>query len=776
MLLAAFAAHVFAPQVSAKTIALDLRGGSAARAAGGARAISEIAVSSPRASPCIRLEIPQDGKGAGAAQAAVAPRVPRIGAAYVAEPGATTVDIMVVFDKLAEQWTQSEGGGITNFAQMAVAKMNLALANTELDRLFTFRLVAVETLSVSATSLEDALQSATYGAGAWKKIHERRDAAGADIVTVMTDTGIASGQAGVGWNLAPGFDISAFGDFAYNACAVRAVAVSHTMTHEVGHNLGAGHYDGLTNASQCGPQLYSYSSAYCFHGVGEDGEEGAFHTIMGYSSDGYGNRYAEIPYFSSPRHAFCGSLVGDDMHDNTRTIANTYSIAASWRTAPSQADAGGAIYGRDAIVFDANGGDGEMAAQFVRRGTGVALAKNLFSREGFSFAGWALSPDGEVCFGDGEVVTPGGVITLYAVWAAAGEAAHAAHVAARRSLFPSGYGDAPYRGESATRFCGYMRDAAGAIAGIVEVKIAKPGRGAGAMKISAGVSLAGSPRKASFKGVWSGESVATLAGPAGTMELSIAAERFSGRCGEFAIAGSRDVFSSKARGEAANADAAIQGLKGALNIAAPSPDGGFETCALVIGAKGKARAVFTGADGAKSSGTAILCAGDGVYALAVCSKKTARAFIVWLDSAGGAIAIEGLPGARAGKPAPPESCEAVLESAFPVPGLAEDLLPLRYALAFGAKPALPKGAVVKLDAGTGRAVATGNAENPHGLKLSYAPKTGTFKGSFKVYAVEDGKLKKYNARIQGVFAGSQGFGTASIRRPACKTGFLLQAK
>ena len=60
--------------------------------------------------------------------------------------------------------------------------------------------------------------------------------------------------------------------------------------------------------------------------------------------------------------------------------------------------------------------------------------------------------------------------------------------------------------------------------------------------------------------------------------------------------------------------------------------------------------------------------------------------------------------------------------------------------------------------------------NLSGLKLTYTPKTGLFKGSFKVYALEDlssgkKKLKKYTANVTGVVVDGIGVGQATIKKP-----------
>lgn len=60
--------------------------------------------------------------------------------------------------------------------------------------------------------------------------------------------------------------------------------------------------------------------------------------------------------------------------------------------------------------------------------------------------------------------------------------------------------------------------------------------------------------------------------------------------------------------------------------------------------------------------------------------------------------------------------------------------------------------------------------NLSGLKLTYTPKKGTFKGSFKVYALEGAgkatKLKKYTVKVTGIVVDGVGYGEATCKRLA----------
>lgn len=64
---------------------------------------------------------------------------------------------------------------------------------------------------------------------------------------------------------------------------------------------------------------------------------------------------------------------------------------------------------------------------------------------------------------------------------------------------------------------------------------------------------------------------------------------------------------------------------------------------------------------------------------------------------------------------------------------------------------------------------SGDKTNLSGLKLSYAPKKGTFKGTFKVYVLEGTgkslKLKKYSVKVSGFVVDGVGHGTATCKKP-----------
>lgn len=73
------------------------------------------------------------------------------------------------------------------------------------------------------------------------------------------------------------------------------------------------------------------------------------------------------------------------------------------------------------IAFNQNGGIGTLASIGVSYDVSTALSTNTFTKTGYSFAGWATSPTGNVVYlNQTDIInltaTNGGVVTLYAKW------------------------------------------------------------------------------------------------------------------------------------------------------------------------------------------------------------------------------------------------------------------------------------------------------------------------------------------------------------------------
>lgn len=255
---------------------------------------------------------------------------PRLMAGAPSESDGEFVDILVAYDAAAKTWVDANGGGMQTFAETQVAKMNTALRNDGLDSYFAFRLVGVTSISESDATLSSALDKVTDGA--WSSVRAKRDEVGADLVTMLIDTGSALGSTGLGWSLKSDSNLNYFKEIAYHTCAIRAVAGDHTMTHEAGHNMGAGHStaDAIdTSKIEPGPQYDSYSAGIYI--TGNDGTQ--YHTIMAYNFDGKSDTiYSEAPLFSTPHYSWKGVPAGDSTHNNAQTLFNTWKAVSQFRT------------------------------------------------------------------------------------------------------------------------------------------------------------------------------------------------------------------------------------------------------------------------------------------------------------------------------------------------------------------------------------------------------------------------------------------------------------
>ena len=90
-----------------------------------------------------------------------------------------------------------------------------------------------------------------------------------------------------------------------------------------------------------------------------------------------------------------------------------------------------------------------------------------------------------------------------------------------------------------------------------------------------------------------------------------------------------------------------------------------------------------------------------------------------------------------------------------------DLLPEGEAISVsGQKWVCDPPAKVKLVAG---AWDVSGGPNKAGLKLSYAAKTGTFKGGFTVYAQDGARMKKLKATVAGMVVGGAGYGVVTVK-------------
>lgn len=312
------------------------------------------------------------------------------------------VDLLIAFDKSAAAWVRkntvfaSEATPLSAFARDRVQNMNNTLANSGLDQLFTFRLVGVIEVASDASALKDKRgdvdlarvleyvsgyrkDTSTKRSADWKKIRAKRNSVGADLVSMLVDTGPSS-VIGFGFALDnASIRTDRFSEYAYSVCSISGAAAGHSITHECGHNMGAGHPRALNEDP--GPQLYGYSSGHYFDVTNAEGVVVSHcASIMAYNDNGhqtnhmqewrayasntyvavggrlvqlartkyydgyyYSGLFHEVGFFSSPKVAFVyddpvtgergatGVCTGTDADDNARLLSLTYPLVANFR-------------------------------------------------------------------------------------------------------------------------------------------------------------------------------------------------------------------------------------------------------------------------------------------------------------------------------------------------------------------------------------------------------------------------------------------------------------
>ncbi len=415
------------------------------------------------------------------------------------------------------------------------------------------------------------------------------------------------------------------------------------------------------------------------------------------------------------------------------------------------------------VRFNANGGTGTMPDQSFVYGKAQKLSANAFTHKMYAFVGWALSPAGAAVYADGQTVSglaaeANSVVTLYAVW-----------TKTQNELWPEGIGGAA-PASAASEYNGYLYDEkSGAVKGTIQVKVGKPGKKDGKASVKATVVVG--TKKATLKGSDKGKAEISSDGPTvielvggEACEITLGADGISGYYGPYLIDGSRNFFASKDKGEAADANDAISKWLGSLMVI--WDDGSLS---VGIATKGKVKVSGTLTSGTKVSASTVLLVGEEWCCASVAAPKANLSFVIWLSRDGKTAKVEGLGEdvmvGRAGKLADGAAfrvpTDAKLWSAIPGKVLTEYLPSHVPVTKNGAKWTLPKAGKISMKNGVIDDSKAG--ENPSGLKLTYKEKDGSFSGSFKVYAEQNGKLKAISVTVKGFLLEGVGYGTATVK-------------
>lgn len=238
--------------------------------------------------------------------------------------GTPVIDLMVVYTPASR--ARYGLAGIEARIVQAVADANTTFQNSLIDA--QINLVHMSEVSYTETGSNSqaltALRSPTDGK--IDEVHALRDQHGADVVFLVSEDTNACGIAYVMTNPSAAFHTYAFG-VVYSTCLTTL-----TLSHEIAHILGSQH--DRTSTSALGSYPYSYGYRRCVN----DGA--GFRCVMSNACSG-GTR---INYHSNPNLTFMGHPLGVDYDtnpsqsaDNARTINNTASIVAAFRSSNNPA-------------------------------------------------------------------------------------------------------------------------------------------------------------------------------------------------------------------------------------------------------------------------------------------------------------------------------------------------------------------------------------------------------------------------------------------------------
>ena len=364
------------------------------------------------------------------------------------------------------------------------------------------------------------------------------------------------------------------------------------------------------------------------------------------------------------------------------------------------------------VTFDANGGAVGASVRTVANGDAVGELPTA-TRDGYSFDGWFTSVNGGTRIFASTIVT--GDVTYYAHWTADG-------------------GDsATGGGETGGGTTGGGATGGDSIGGVTGGGGTSGGGGVAGDWIAGHLDTTFAKAQTVLGALYGRDGV-----PVGTVQVKVG--KVNKKKGTVKISATATLL---ADGRAKRVKAKAVNVEVAAGTAAP------HTAAKVAFKAPIGEMAFEMA----ADGTFTLK--NGSYVMAekqVGGNWTRTGARVWVDVGGAAV--------------PAAAGTAALHTALPA-GTIEELLP-------DGEPVIPKAgkwsfakaagvkyAKDKKTKEVGLVIDTKKGTNLSAMKLTYTPKTGIFKGSFKIYAIQEEKLKKFTVKVIGLVVDGNGWGSAA---------------
>lgn len=222
-----------------------------------------------------------------------------------AADGTAAIDVLVLYTAAARQRAGGESQIRSKLAN-AVAVTNTAFQRSGVRAVLTAVGIQEAAFAESA-DLSSDLSAISFGGTQSAAVDAARTAVGADLVALVTGRASA-GSCGIAWlgpSVASAFSVTEH-DCLY--------AGQWSFSHELGHNLGAGHAPG-----DSAPIAAPYAQGY---------RDWTIRTLMAYAVYGSPPR---ILNFSSPTVAETGLPTGNSLQDNARRLNETVAYVATYR-------------------------------------------------------------------------------------------------------------------------------------------------------------------------------------------------------------------------------------------------------------------------------------------------------------------------------------------------------------------------------------------------------------------------------------------------------------
>ncbi len=217
-----------------------------------------------------------------------------------------TIDLLVAYTpKAALHYTDIKH----DLIEVAVEEANQSFRNSGVDNVHLRLVHAYQTNYVEeGTHFEHVFRFADKGDGYMDEVHGLRDQYKADISALIVDDAHGCGLSAA---------VAPPADRAFTVVHHECAALSYSLTHEIGHLIGARHDVGLDDSKQ--PYIYGHGFV-----SGKD-----WRTMMSYeeSCDGC----PRLPIWSSPLLKVRGVAAGDATADNARAISEGAARVAGFR-------------------------------------------------------------------------------------------------------------------------------------------------------------------------------------------------------------------------------------------------------------------------------------------------------------------------------------------------------------------------------------------------------------------------------------------------------------